>query len=292
MQDKSQNRKLTLIPLLKHNPEYGRSAVEYVNANLEFSLNALENESLEGYEKSIVTSEVIRCMILSDVYTKELFFRGKTYSKEENVLIADKYVEQISNSLWRNKTDTFLKLSAYAVLVGEDKLILKGEEIEFDPPEVQVACLSDETTGLLGFIYTFLKTYDYEYENPYDYYTEIVSDKKEKFNVLGIYGIRSTTSAQNAGQKGIARSIIAGLAKYARSIRVPVIDVIMPPLIPMRNILLNLGFDTDFMATTEQIEVDENVTIIPMGCKEEILKPNSKWFRVDTTRRNYRLKCL
>ena len=60
-------RSVTFIPLLPTNEQYQKKAIEFVDQHLQFSLSVAKE----------MQSEVIRCMIATDIYAKDRYYEKR-----------------------------------------------------------------------------------------------------------------------------------------------------------------------------------------------------------------------
>lgn len=300
-------RTLTLIPIIPdkiapHNiAEYRRRAVEYVDEHLQFSLNALSlneyKECTSNVEKSLFFCEVIKCLILTDVYAKMIYYKKteqKYWTWNEREFYGEHFFEhdienhkytsrnlfELEMKLYEQKSELMdARYEEYDVLTNEDIAEMRGhfKTIEFegqtifgkDMPLKYAACLSNNGTGFVGMIYTSLKS--------------TPSTKS-----LEVYGIRTTIFGLTNGEKGIAKDLFNGVFQYAKLLQVPLVHVSRPALGPMPQILENIRFNRNYKNVDTYTEPN-SVNLVDMGCRDEIVHTGitSKHYDIYEKERNF-----
>lgn len=306
-ESKSNNsgKSLVIIPLLPSDVEYQARAVAFVDDNLEFSINKLHLEDYtqctSDYETAIFASEVIRCMIMSDIYAKKTFyegldidytalFRNPPTQDDFDTMTSQNYSTRIYNSLTSNSKYNEELLLSYQILSIEDNDILRGDNrLHVKAPEIQVACLISESQGFLGMIYTLLKKNENEdgvFQQMFNLPVE--KDMKNKpINIMEIYGVRSSPYSY---ARGVATNLITGVAKYCQSLHVRIMYVNRQPLGVVRQLLPKLGFNDSRYVDVNTVSDKDGIAIVNMGCKKEILAKKSKWFHPNYRRLHYQIK--
>lgn len=284
----SPGRIATVIPILDPNPKYQDDAIEYVNNHLEYSLNDLHLENysdcLDNKDKSIFASEVIRCMIFSDIYAKGLYYEevnDQYWSHPDSSGVALTYAASMLEIYRQNPKDMHQRSDTYRLLATEDiAMFLYWSRQVGDIPQYHVVCISDGQNGFLGMIYAQLESWPIsKFMKLDDSFEEKLRDRVvNEVRVVGIYGIRSTAAAIIKKQKNVAKSIIFGVVQYAKATRMHMIHVVKNPLGPMRKILRESGFGDKHYLAIHEYNYREPLLLVDMGCATRaILRPLSRW---------------
>lgn len=276
-------RKVTFIPLLPDNEIYRRRAIKYVDEHLQYSLNDLKLEDFKSCisSNSIFVSEVIKCMIATDIHAKSVYYKGEDlrwrwndpekvrhddeirYREDTQFKYSSRRLFEYEMKLFEDKEeDMDIRIVEYSLLSTED--VLRLDYLISDPPIRFATCLTS-SIGFLGMIYLSFK-------------------KKEEINSSELYGIRTTIFGLHNNERGIAKDLLNGIFQYSKSINIQEVRIIKTPLGPMEDILKSMGFipDKDKRYTKKvDIYLEPNtVKIIDMGCKDKILK-DDEFYKIE-----------
>ena len=263
-------RTITLIPLLPDDEFFRNKAIKYVDRNLQYSIEDLklgEYNACLDEEVILFFSEVIKCLIASDIRAKTIYYKHDKKWKWNDIKNqhpddikyreTDEYSSidliDLEMKLFEQRArDMDIRVIDYSILSSED--ILRLDYLIDQPPIRFSACLCNPSGEFIGMVYISFE------------------DK-----IMNVYGIRTTIFGLYKNEKEITKDLFNGLFHYAKKVNIQIIRIVKTPIGPMEDILLSMGFfiqDTRYIKHVETYTAINDVKVIDLGCSFDVLEKN------------------